>query len=63
MGPNQTSFVQQKKPLKKKKRKYSLCNVMGKNICKWCDKLGLNLQSVQTVHRIKKKPNQNMRRP
>ena len=36
---------------------------MGKNICKWCDKLGLNLQSVQTVHRIKKKPNQNMRRP
>ena len=60
MGPNQTSFVQQKKPLNKKKKKTAY--VTGENICKWCDKLGLNLQNVQTVHTIKK-PNRKIKRP
>ena len=27
---------------------------MGENICKWCDKQGLNFQIIQTVHLITK---------
>ena len=47
-GPNQTCklFSSKGNHKQNEKRTYR----MGGNICKWCDRQGLNFQNIQTAH-------------
>ena len=65
MGPNQTQKLLHSKGNHKQNEKTA--HRMGKNICKWCDWQGINLQNLQTTHAARhqnKQPNQRIgRRP
>ena len=63
MGPNQTDKIlhSKKKPEKKKpgEKTYS----MGENICKWCDRQGFNLRTMQTAHLTQQQQQQQKNKP
>ena len=48
MGPNQTYKLLHSKGNHKQNEKTT--HRMGENICKWCDRQGLNFQNIQTAH-------------
>ena len=48
MGPNQIYKLLHSKGSHKQNEK-TACG-LGENICKWCDKQGLNFQNIQTAH-------------
>ena len=48
MGPNQTHKLLHSKRNHKQNEKTT--HGLGENICKWCDKQGLNFQNIQTAH-------------
>ena len=50
MGHNQTYKILHSEESHKKMK---ITWRMGENICKWCNRQGLNLQNIQTAHTTK----------
>ena len=67
MGPDQAYKLLHSKGNPKKKNEKTTYR-LGENICKWCNRQGLNLQNIETAHTSQqqknKQPNGKMgRRP